>query len=601
MWPCLSQQPWHSSLRSSHRRRRWVSSPECSGGATKWMVLSALIISSALALVFLASAQLTSDFESLINSSRLASGEGRVPIWGDTLRLLKAYALFGSGLGTYGTAFLKYQTAVVELDFTHAHNDYLEFASELGAIGFSLFAALMIAIAGRAIRCVKRAQEWDVRLAALGCAGAIAAIGLHSLVDFNLYMPANALSLAWIAGIAAGVPVAPLARRSLPSGDVVKVAAIGLALLLVIGTPVQIIAERTAQEDSEQSTRPIGQLLDAVRKDAASPHRWADVAEAMQRAGRRDEAKTTMATALRAGPNIPPLLLRAATLYDAVGEQPLAVRQTAHLLSLTGAYDAAVFDWYVQRGMSSADVLARGLPDSARATEAFIRYLMRPESCADVVPAWNVLVARARPDQQLAIDYVNFMSEQCRRNDAAARGWAQYLGSAANGYQQSDWVVNGDFESDASPLVFDWRIRGLNRDVEAALDDGLARTGSRSLRIRFAGRKNVDYSATGQTAYLPPGAYRFEAFVRTRAITTSEGIRFRIFDPDAPRRLDVLTDQVGGTSGWTRIEAMVRVPHETALVRINVVRLPAHVADDDIAGDISGTAWIDSVSLSSIE
>ena len=46
---------------------------------------------------------------------------------------------------------------------------------------------------------------------------------------------------------------------------------------------------------------------------------------------------------------------------------------------------------------------------------------------------------------------------------------------------------------------------------------------------------------------------------------------------------------------------MVRVPHETALVRINVVRLPAHVADDDIAGDISGTAWIDSVSLSSIE
>ena len=142
------------SQRESRMSRKALveSDPTHPGGAGRGRTvvrrLALVLISSALALVFLASAQLTSDFESLINSSRLASGEGRVPIWGDTLRLLKAYALFGSGLGTYGTDFLKYQTAVVELDFTHAHNDYLEFASELGAIGFSLFAALMIAIAG---------------------------------------------------------------------------------------------------------------------------------------------------------------------------------------------------------------------------------------------------------------------------------------------------------------------------------------------------------------------------------------------------------------------------------------------------------------------
>jgi hypothetical protein len=32
--------------------------------------------------------------------------------------------------------------------------------------------------------------------------GALLAIGLHSLVDFNLYIPANALAVAWLAGLA---------------------------------------------------------------------------------------------------------------------------------------------------------------------------------------------------------------------------------------------------------------------------------------------------------------------------------------------------------------------------------------------------------------
>lgn len=35
-----------------------------------------------------------------------------------------------------------------------------------------------------------------------GAFGAVAAMGAHSLVDFNLYIPANALVLAWILGMA---------------------------------------------------------------------------------------------------------------------------------------------------------------------------------------------------------------------------------------------------------------------------------------------------------------------------------------------------------------------------------------------------------------
>jgi hypothetical protein len=38
------------------------------------------------------------------------------------------------------------------------------------------------------------------RYSAVACTGALAAILLYSLADFNLYIPANAMLLEWIAG-----------------------------------------------------------------------------------------------------------------------------------------------------------------------------------------------------------------------------------------------------------------------------------------------------------------------------------------------------------------------------------------------------------------
>ena len=59
------------------------------------------------------------------------------------------------------------------------------------------------------------------RYLAVAGAGALAAILLHSLADFNLYIPANAMLLAWIAGMTpeARPPSAILSRwEQLASG-----------------------------------------------------------------------------------------------------------------------------------------------------------------------------------------------------------------------------------------------------------------------------------------------------------------------------------------------------------------------------------------------
>jgi O-antigen ligase len=118
--------------------------------------------------------------------------------------LVRAFPLTGCGLGTFESAFLRYKHVAPMFIVDYAHNDYLQTLAELGIVGFALGLALVWRILTRVVRLALFHQEspgWEL---ALGLAGAIAALLLHSLTDFNLYIPANALTLAWLCGLAAG-------------------------------------------------------------------------------------------------------------------------------------------------------------------------------------------------------------------------------------------------------------------------------------------------------------------------------------------------------------------------------------------------------------
>ena len=113
--------------------------------------------------------------------------------------------------------------------------------------------------------------------------------------------------------------------------------------------------------------------------------------------------------------------------------------------------------------------------------------------------AWTWLLAHGHADDRVAHDYVNFLYGD-RRYEAAARSWAVYLGNRRNGYMESNWLFNGGFESDSAHVPFDWTVRNLNDDVQAAIDPEAAHSGRRALRLRFGGRENVGYEHTFTTA-----------------------------------------------------------------------------------------------------
>ena len=164
----------------------------------RWFAGVALLV---FLLACLPSSELLGRFGEMTAGKRISS-DARVGIWSDTLPMVAAYKWVGCGLGAYQYAFYRFNvhSPMDTVDF--AHNDYLQMVAELGSIGAALVAALALWIAWRVLSVVlwmPASPNWEL---AVGILGALFAIGLHGLTDFNLYIPANALVVAWLSGMA---------------------------------------------------------------------------------------------------------------------------------------------------------------------------------------------------------------------------------------------------------------------------------------------------------------------------------------------------------------------------------------------------------------
>lgn len=169
--------------------------------------LGAVLLAAALALaMWIGTGTVLERFQTV--SEEYSHGDSTRPgIWRDTLHLIALHPWLGTGLGTFPTAYTQVQTAFLNKTVNHAHNDYLELASDLG-VPVAVLITLGFAFAlRRAVSVYRFAPARFDRYVGLGCAGSISSILVHSLADFNLYIPANRLVFAAILGITMSLPL----------------------------------------------------------------------------------------------------------------------------------------------------------------------------------------------------------------------------------------------------------------------------------------------------------------------------------------------------------------------------------------------------------
>jgi O-antigen ligase len=160
----------------------------------------------------------------------------RIYNWQAAIDQLRLSPWLGTGSGThliYGRLFRRTQ---IQADPVHVHGDYLELLAEYGIAGGFCMLLFLAAHITRGLNAfseilrrrllpfgIYRGNEFALNFGAL-CA--VAGLVAHSVVDFNMHIPGNALLFAFIFGMLANPGIeepAPraIARRLLPWGRLV--------------------------------------------------------------------------------------------------------------------------------------------------------------------------------------------------------------------------------------------------------------------------------------------------------------------------------------------------------------------------------------------
>jgi len=126
----------------------------------------------------------------------------RASMRGDTWRIFLDHPFVGTGLGTLQIVYPSYETLYDGKIVNHTHNDYLEALAETGIAG-GLCCAWFIGVL--LAESLKRLRQHNNSFAeTLQLSGFVACSGflVHSFVDFNLHIPANALLFFLMAHLA---------------------------------------------------------------------------------------------------------------------------------------------------------------------------------------------------------------------------------------------------------------------------------------------------------------------------------------------------------------------------------------------------------------
>jgi len=118
--------------------------------------------------------------------------EDRPLYWSNVMGMVRDFPVFGTGLGTFAATYPAYEKkGGPEMLLTHAHNDYLEYLSELGVVGTAFLLGAVLVLAIGAFLAWKERRNPELKGLALGGIVALAGMGIHTLTDFNLHIPAN--------------------------------------------------------------------------------------------------------------------------------------------------------------------------------------------------------------------------------------------------------------------------------------------------------------------------------------------------------------------------------------------------------------------------
>jgi O-antigen ligase len=179
---------------------------------TRVLVGGVVVLCSVMAVSWIGVQRVLQRFSEI--QSMEVTGSKRAAMREDAWRLFLDHPLLGTGLGTLEIVFPPYDSLYDGKVVDHAHNDYVEALAETGVVGglccvWFLGVVLLHSLKGLAELGSSLGSVLNLS-GLIGCSGML----VHSLVDFNLHIPANAL-LFFVSAHLAVVRLEPMGQRAL--------------------------------------------------------------------------------------------------------------------------------------------------------------------------------------------------------------------------------------------------------------------------------------------------------------------------------------------------------------------------------------------------
>lgn len=329
---------------------------------------------------------------------------------------------------------------------------------------------------------------------------------------------------------------------------------------------------------------------------------WVHLGKLYESLGQAPETDRAFHLATQLSPSNAALLWEIAVAYLDRQQAPQAVDTLARFLSaadnpsdLAKGYDLA------RSLLTPEEVLNTFIPPAMPHYTSYANYLLDRNLGDQALPVWNGLADLAARtgepiDPHLQLRVVDLLIR------AGQLGPAHQLWTAVtqqmglnNAPTQSNPISNGSFERETTiGRGFDWRIGGAP-GVTAALDPFMAYTGRRALRLSFTKSRADFFNVSQPVAVEPYSTYAVQAHIRTDSLNGPAGIAVEVIDTHGT--VLARTDTIGGTRDWTSVAAQFHTSSAAGTITIRIHSDPP----PPYLPPISGSAWIDNVSLKKTE
>jgi tetratricopeptide (TPR) repeat protein len=348
--------------------------------------------------------------------------------------------------------------------------------------------------------------------------------------------------------------------------------------------------------EEPDSVRAIQAYRTAVSLDPRSTSAWLELATVYELENDMAGARDAFLEAKRVYPLSAEVSWRYGNFLLREGEYAQAFAEIRHSVSVDPSRAAEAFSRCWRVTPNTQVILHEVLPASGPVYLDAIRELMADAQMGPALAVWSRLVS-IHPHLQLSeITPLVGMLLFARRPEDARRVWmeAASLSDTPATSDPSDSVLwDGGFESGVFGGL-SWSFPSSPGGVQVGIDSKEKHSGERSLELGFDGKHNVNFADVCHLAIVEPATrYKFSAWVRTQALTSDQGIRFRLEWAENAQATWADTPEFHGTQDWTQVELPWVSPPDGHQVRVCVARNPS----DEYGIRIHGSAWVDDVSL----